>query len=333
MTKEKITIIGSGALGTSLGKVLFDGGSENIVFYGLNKKELFDLSNGSNIKYFPDSIKLPKFKTTTSLKDAIDGAKYVLIAVPSSAMSIVYPQIIENISSEVLIICGSKGFFPGTKKSLHKGMKELSKRNKNIRGVVSLIGPSHAEEIVKEVPTSIAAVSRSDQNNIEVQNLFSNRYMRIYTQRDVKGAEVGAAYKNVIAIASGIINGLGLGINYSAALLTRGMKEMSVFNKFHKGKRETIMGLTGLGDLIVTATSELSRNFTFGKELITIGKQKALASKATIEGLFALDIIYLIGQENGLDLPIVYALHDIIRGKDEPEFFYVKLSNRKLEAE
>lgn len=311
---DKIAIIGSGALGTSLAKVLVDSGNKNVVIYGVDEGELKDLSQGMNTKFFPKTVKLPNFNTTLDLEEVLKDAKYIVIAVPSFVMDKVFPSIVKGASAGSLVVCGSKGFFPGTKVSLHEKMSELSADSKNIRGVVSLIGPSHAEEIVLETPTIITAVDTNIKLCTEVQELFSNAYFRIYTQTDVKGAEVGAAYKNVLAIASGVVGGLGYGINSVAALLTRGMAEMARFNEAMGGKPETIMGLTGLGDLIVTATSDLSRNYTFGKNLAKLGKEKALDSKITVEGLSALKVIYEIGQDKKLRLPIVDFLFNTIYG-------------------
>lgn len=311
---KKIAIIGSGALGTALAKVLYDGGNENIIIYGVDKTELAELKKGINTKYFPNSTKLPKFNTTDNINEAVKDASYVLIAVPSKVMDLVFADVLGSLNTEVLIINGSKGFYPNTMLSLHEGLIEASEKNKHVRGIVSLIGPSHAEEIVKEIPTIVATVDKDKRLCQEVQDLFNNEYFKTYIQTDVRGAEAGAAYKNVLAIASGIACGLGYGINTTAALLTRGFAEMQRYNKAVKGKEKTITGLTGLGDLIVTATSELSRNYMFGKQLATDGK-KALETKATVEGLTALDVIYKIGQQKGLNLPIVNMLHEVVSGK------------------
>ncbi len=331
--KNKIAIIGSGALGTALAKVLVDAGSTNIMIYGIDEDEIAELSKGFNTKYFPNSIDFPKFNASTNIEEVLMDASFVVIAVPSVAMPVVFPQIVGTLNSEVLIVNGSKGFYPGTQQSLHEKMEELSKGHEFVRGVVSLIGPSHAEEIVLEMPTTISSVNKKYELCREVQELFSNEYFRIYTQTDVKGAEVGAAYKNVLAIASGMVDGLGFGINTVAALLTRGMAEMARFNKAMKGKKETIMGLTGLGDLIVTATSNLSRNYTFGKNMAIQGKKKALSSKATIEGLAALDVIYQIGKDKELELPIVNFLYQVVHGNLEPKDFIRNFWGRDLKAE
>ncbi len=330
---KKITIIGSGALGTSLAKVLVDAGHKNVVVYGIDAAELKDLENGYNTKYFPKTTKLPKLKTESNLKDALADASYVVTAVPSFTMKKVIEDIQENMNSQFLLINGSKGFFPGSTLSLHEGMTLATKGNDNVRGVVSLIGPSHAEEIVKEAPTTICAVDFNEEAAKEVQELFRTNYFRVYVQTDVKGAEVGAAYKNVLAIAAGIIVEEGMGINTLAGLLTRGLNEMLVFAKTVGGKEKTVIGLTGVGDLIVTAMSDHSRNRQFGRSFVREGSEKALSTNKTVEGLVALKNIYEIGKAENLELPIVYSLYSIIYEGEKLDDLQKEFWNRDLKPE
>lgn len=321
---KKIAIIGSGAMGTAVAKVLSDTNDKyEIVIYGVDEAELKGLQQGINTKYFPNSVKLPSFKTTTAVTEAVKDADYVVLAVPSKTMDVVLAEVIGSLNSDALLVNVAKGFFPKSTDSLHDGIYKNSKHNKLVRGVVSLIGPSHAEEIVKQVPTALSAVSYDKVLNLEVQELFSNDYFKVYSQTDVDGAMAGAAYKNVLAIASGMAAGLGFGINTTAALLTRGIAEMSRFAISQGGDLETVMGLTGIGDLIVTATSDLSRNYSFGKEFVKLGnKSKALR---TVEGLVAVDFIYEIAKSKDLDLPIVNFLYEVLHGKKEITDFKAEL--------
>ncbi len=330
---KKIAIIGSGALGTSLAKVLIDAGHKNIVIYGIDSQELKELENGKNTKYFPESTNIPNLKTTQDLKEALNDVSYVVTAVPSFTMKNIMNEIQENMSSTFLLINGSKGFFPESSLSLHEGMTLATKDNTNIRGVVSLIGPSHAEEIVKEAPTTICAVDINQTLAEEVQKLFRTSYFRVYVQTDVKGAEVGAAYKNVLAIAAGMIVEEGMGINTLAGLLTRGLNEMLVFAKAVGGKEKTVIGLTGVGDLIVTAMSDHSRNRQFGRSFVKLGSKKALNTNKTVEGLVALKKIYEIGKQNNLELPLAYSLYSIIYKEGKLEELQQKFWNRDLKSE
>ena len=311
MNDKKITIIGSGALGTAFSNVLFDSNNKNIVVYGIDVNELSELKQGKNTKYFNEDFFIHPVKTTNNIKEALEGASYVVLALPSTIIPNVIQQIQDNINSEILIISGSKGFYHGTDNPLHKGIDQNTKNNPNIRGVVSILGPSYAEEIVAKSLTIVASVSESITLCEEVQNLFSNNYFKVYTQTDVIGAEAGGIYKNILAIASGMLTEYGFKINTTAAFITRGVHELSTFNKYLGGKPETIMGLTGLGDLILTSMSDLSRNYTFGRSFVK-DKGKALSSSITLEGINAIKIVEKIRVEEKLDLPIVECLFQII---------------------
>lgn len=308
---EKITIIGSGALGTAFSNILFDAGQTNITVYGIDEKELSELKEGKNTKYFSKDLFIHPVKTTNNIKEALDGTKYIVLALPSTIIPNVIKQIKENINSEVLIISGSKGFYHGTDLPLHKGIEDETANDSRIRGVVSILGPSYAEEMVSKGLTIVASVSRSKKLCEEVQGLFSNSYFKIYTQTDVIGAEAGGIYKNILAIASGMLTEYGFKINTTAAFITRGVYELSVFNKYLGGKPETIMGLTGLGDLILTSMSDLSRNYTFGRNFVK-DKEKALASSVTLEGINAIKIVEKIRIKEKLELPIVECLFQIL---------------------
>ena len=309
--KSKITVIGSGAMGTAISKVLYDSGNKNIVIYGINKDELNELKQGKNTKFFPADSKIPKFNVNEDLKDSLKDAKYIIMAIPSNVFDIVFQKVLFNISSDVIIINLSKGFYPNSNDSLYEGMSQISKGNDKIKGLVSLIGPSHAEEIIKEHPTVISLVGKNKKIMKEIQGFINNKYFKTDIETDVKGAQIGAAYKNVLAIASGMCSGIGYGINTISVLLTRGLDEMIRFNKVMHGKKKTIIGLTGLGDLIATATSDLSRNFSFGKEF-ALNEKKVIDSDNTTEGLVALNYIYKIGKDKQLNLPIVNLLYEII---------------------
>ena len=332
MKNKKIVILGSGAMATAMANVLHDAGQKNILIYGIDKKELSDLSNGKNSKYFPSTVKLPKFKTTNDIDIALKDASYIIIAVPSIAMDIVAKQINAKVSKEAIIVNLSKGFYPNTFISVRKGVSQKLKGNKYIKDVISLIGPSHAEEIVLRTPTSISTVGKNKKNCKEIQQLFHTNYFRTYIQTDVKGAEIGSIYKNVLAIASGMASGLGYGINTTAALLTRGLSEMHRYNKALGGRSKTIFGLAGVGDLIVTATSDLSRNYSFGKQFAKEG-QKALKTNSTVEGLVALDSIYKIAKKKKIELPIVNLLYSVIRENADLQNSINSLWERPLKIE
>ncbi|QJR44025.1 NAD(P)H-dependent glycerol-3-phosphate dehydrogenase [Mycoplasma miroungirhinis] len=331
-TNENITIIGSGSMGTALAKVLFNNG-HNVTIYGIDNQELKELREGKNTKYFPETTYLPNFKTTNNLKEALYNTNYVVFAVPSKLMDDAFKKTIENLQSQVVLINVAKGFYPNTITPLHTEFKNLTKNNLNILGVVSLIGPSHAEEIVKDSITVVDAVDENIEIAKKVQNLFSNHYFRVYTQTDVIGAEIGSIFKNVLAIASGILYEKNYGINTRAALITRGLVEMKKYALYNGGKLETLFGLTGIGDLIVTAFSEFSRNFSFGKLYGKIGKE-ALNTQKTVEGLTALKAIYEnVIKTNLMELPITNGLYQVIFNDYDINEMLNKLITRDLKEE
>ena len=326
---KNITIIGSGALGSAFANVLFDANPKNnILIYGIDEKELQDIEKGRNTKYFNDIV-FNKFKTSNDLNFSLKAADYIVLALPSIAIDSVIKSIEQNIEKEVLIINGCKGFYPNTELPLHEGILDKIKSNKKIRGLVSISGPSFAIEIIKKSLTSVAVIGYDKNQTIEVQKLFNNNYFKLYIQNDVIGSEVGGIYKNILAIGSGILNQLGYKINTLASYLTRGVKEMATFNKFMGGKEKTIYGLTGLGDLILTATDTNSRNFQFGMSFI----KKEINKNATVEGLTALKIVEKIRIENNLNLPICLALYNIIYNNSNVELEIQKLWNNNEDEE
>lgn len=311
---KKIAILGSGALGSSLANVLMDTRNIDVMVYGIDKQELKDLSNGKNSKYFPNT-NLNKMNVTDNLEIALKDADYILIAIPSKFIANILKDINRIAQKEFIIINGSKGFL-NDEQSIYTGIKEFFKNNEKFKGVASLTGPSFAEEIANKQKTAIAVVNEDEKICYEIQEFFRTSYFKLYAQTDVIGSELGGIYKNVLAIGSGILHGMGLEMNTIAVYLTRGMKEMQVLNKFLGGKNETIYGLTGLGDLLLTSLSNKSRNFSYG---YAFAQNPELANKQTTtrEGLIALEKINQMRNKFNLYLPIAEMLIKILQEKIE----------------
>lgn len=331
--EEKILIIGSGALGTAFANILIDGGHDNVLIYGIDKQELEDLSKGKNLKHFPNNKKLHKIKTSNNFKEAMKEVSFIVLALPSLVM----PKVIEDInkhlnSKDVVVISGSKGFWPNSELPIHQGIQNNLENNPNIKGVVSIFGPSYAEELINKSLTNVCAVSKSENIAKIAQELFTNEYFKIYVQTDVIGAEVGAIYKNILAIGAGILHVKGFKINTIAAYITRGIKEMSVFNDYLGGSFSTIIGLTGLGDLLLTAMSDLSRNRSFGISFVK-NKKLAMESNTTLEGLYALKIVEKIRKKENIYLPIVSCLYQVIYENQDIDKAIPILWNRILKNE
>ncbi|AWX69170.1 NAD(P)H-dependent glycerol-3-phosphate dehydrogenase [[Mycoplasma] anseris] len=327
---KKITVIGSGAMGTACATVLKDN-KHSVIIYGVDQNELCDLKTGCNLKYFEKNICIPCFETTNDMQFALKDVDYVVLAVPTKFIDPVMEAILEEINKPVVFINVSKGFWPSSTLSMHEGLELKTKNNPLVRGIVSLIGPSFAIELVQRKITLIDAVSNQLELAKEIQELFSNDYMRVYTQIDVKGAETGAIFKNMLAIGSGMLEALGYSLNTQCAFLTRGLKEMETYNQFVNGNKQTLYGLTGLGDLMLTALSSKSRNYSFGKEFI---KNRDINTNITVEGLNSVKLIYEeFIKTKKLDLPIIENLYNILYNKCNIQEAIKSLLKRPLKSE
>lgn len=328
-----ISIIGSGSWGTALAQVLADN-HHTVKVWGKNLDELVDISvYHQNEKYFPGVKLNEEIQVVRNFEDALDS-EYILLAVPSEAIESVCNQIDQAIKHDVTIINVAKGFHPTSHKRLSLAIKDAFKSN-HLKDVVSLIGPSHAEEVVLRQLTVVNAVCENENCAKEIQTMFSNGYFRVYRSTDVVGAEIGVAVKNVIAIASGILSGLGFGDNARAALMTRGMAEITRYGVFFGAKPDTFLGLTGMGDLIVTCTSIHSRNFQAG---LIIGKEDSSrlfweTNTKTVEGVKAAKIVYEDALKNGIDMPITEAVYKVLYEDAKPSEAIESLMKRALKSE
>lgn len=329
----KVGIVGSGSWGTALGQVLADN-KVDVTIWGRKLDEVVDIHLYSqNEAYFP-GVKLNEtLKATQDLTDLRD-ADIVLIAVPTGALEEVVSLLNDILDHQTLFINVAKGLHPQTHELLMDVIERLVAPDK-LKGVVSLIGPSHAEEVVLRELTTVNAVSRDLELATQVQHLFSNDYFRVYTNTDTIGTQLGVAIKNIIAVASGILSGLGMGDNARAALMTRGLAEMTRFGVARGGKPETFLGLCGVGDLIVTCTSPHSRNFQAGYE---IGKNNGAGNflqtnTKTVEGVFAAKVIFEMSQELGISMPITQQVYEVVYQGKQPKDAILDLMQRELKSE
>lgn len=329
----KTVVIGSGSWGTALAQVLQDN-EQDVLLYGIEKSEIDDINqNHRNSKYFDDVPINPQLKATMDL-DVVQDANVVLLAVPTIAIESICCQIDPLLTQKTIVVNVSKGFHPETNERMSEVIRRCISPD-HLSSVVSLIGPSHAEEVIIRLLTTIDAVSLKEEDAILIQQLFSNNYLRIYTGNDEVGSELGVAIKNVMAIASGILSGLGYQDNTRAALITRGLQEMIRYGVAFGGKQETFMGLTGIGDLIVTCTSIHSRNFTAGYQ---IGKENTVENffrenKKTVEGIRTAKIVHKVAKEHGIDMPICEEVYQILYEGKKPETCANDLMLRELKRE
>ncbi len=329
----KAFIIGSGSWGTGIAQILSDN-KHDVTIWGVDEQEILDIqTNHRNAKYFADVALNPNIKATLDLSQ-IQGSDVVVLSVPTLVVEDVCKQLDVYLDKKTILVNTSKGFHPQSNERMSNVIREnISKEH--LSSVVSLIGPSHAEEVVQRLLTTICAVSLNDEDAKFVQSTFANEYLRIYTGNDEIGSEVGVAIKNAIALASGVLSGLGYGDNTRAALMTRGLSEMIRYGVAVGGQFETFMGLTGIGDLIVTCTSVHSRNFQAGFE---VGKANSAKSfwehnKKTVEGVRTSKVIYEKAKELGIDMPIINEIYYVMFEQKEPRESALNLMVRELKSE
>lgn len=313
---EKIAVLGAGSWGSVLAKVLVENGHE-VALWSNSQAQVDELNQQhTNAKYLPDLIYPEALKATTDLKAAVKDAGTVLFVVPTKVIRMVAQQLIEvleELGTKPLIVHASKGLELGSHKRISEVIAEEIP-TKYRSGMVVLSGPSHAEEVARQDITLITAASEDLANAKKVQALFMNDYLRIYTNSDVVGVETGAAFKNVIAIGAGALHGLGYGDDAKAALMTRGLAEISRLGVSFGADPLTFIGLSGVGDLIVTCTSVHSRNWRAGNQL---GQGKSLEDVIAnmgmvIEGINTCKAAYELAQQKGIEMPITQAIYNVL---------------------
>ncbi len=328
-----ISVIGGGSWGLALSKVLSDN-SHNVLVYDVNEK-IVNKINTLHIcqqldEYIPEDI-----KATTNMKEAIEFSDIILFVVPTKVLRIAINDMLKHLKSKKIFINAAKGIEPETFLRVSEIFTEMIPSD-YLEGFVSLSGPSHAEEVIKGLTTVVAASSENEAHALTVQKLFHNEdYFRVYSSTDLKGAELGGALKNIFALASGLIAGKGLGDNSRAALITRGLVEMEKFYNAYGADSRSLMGLTGIGDLVVTCTSVHSRNYQAG---FKIGHGKDLeetlnSMTMVVEGIRTCKAAYEYAQVHDIELPIITAIYNVLFHKMDPNIALKSLLSRKVKAE
>ena len=332
---SKIAVLGTGSWATALSRVLIDNQNE-IMMYGIDQEQIDDINfNHQNEAFFHNISLESEIKATNNLEEALMDMDYLLITIPTQFVKETLEQVKPFIKKKITVINAAKGFDLGTNMRMSDTIRSVLDENL-INPVVSLIGPSHAEEVVVRMLTTVCAVSLDDDTARDVQTLFSNDYFRVYRLNDEVGAEYGVAIKNVIAVAAGVLSGLGYGDNTKAALITRGLAEMVRYGTKKGGKLETYMGLTGVGDLIVTCSSVHSRNFQAGLEIGKTNDARAFMknNKKTCEGIRTCRVIYEDAKKyTDIELPIINAIYNVLYNNHEPKREIQQLMRRELKIE
>ena len=326
---KNIAIIGSGSWGVALAIHLSKLGN-NIKIWSFTEEETNLINKEKKCKFLPN-VEIPEgIVCTMSYKEAIEGSDLIMHVTPSKFTRNIVKEYKKYVTNQPIIIC-SKGFEKDTFLTLDEVIQEEIPNAKI--GVLS--GPSHAEEVSIAIPTVLVVASKYDSVLKLVQDTLMSDKMRIYTSRDVKGVELGGALKNIIAFCAGVAAGIGLGDNTFAALITRGLSELSRLGVELGGQKETMYGLSGLGDLIVTCLSEHSRNRRAGK---LIGQGKTLEeTKAeigmTIESIDNIEVAHELGKLHNIEMPIVEAVYGILYNNLKPQEAVNILMNRARKSE
>lgn len=331
---QTIAILGAGSWGSALAKCLSENG-HHVTIWGNNIDIVSDINENHRNSRYLDAITLPEnIRATLNLEEALEGADTILFVVPTNATREVAQQVNRFLKNKPIIVHASKGLEQQTNLRISEILKEELSENQ-YKDIVVLSGPSHAEEVAKQDITTITAACLNEESAKYVQSLFMNHYFRIYTNQDVIGVELGAALKNIIALGAGIIHGLGFGDNAKAALVTRGLAEITRFGQYFGAKPETFSGLSGVGDLIVTCTSIHSRNWQCGH---LIGKGENLETvmnkiQMAVEGVYTTKVVYDIAQKNHIDMPITTAIYRILYENVAPKSALLELMARVGKSE
>lgn len=327
----KITLCGGGSWGTAIARLLSNKGHE-LNFYIRNKEVIEDIrKNKENKKYLPGAKFEKEINLTNNLDSVLEDIEVFIIAVPTSSIREVLTSIKGKISKDVIIVNLSKGIEVESLDRISEISSEILKDNP----FVALSGPSHAEEVGKDIPTTLVASSENLKVAQTIQHEFSTPIFRIYTNPDLVGVEMGGALKNIIALAAGMNDGLAYGDNSKAALMTRGIYEMSKLGISLGANPHTFNGLSGIGDLIVTCTSMHSRNRRAG---ILIGEGKSMEEACNevgqvVEGVKTVKSAYKLAKLKNIEMPITNALYKVLYEGYDPNKAVYELMTRENKDE
>lgn len=327
---KTIAIIGSGSWGMALGIHLANIGN-NVKIWSFLQEEADIINIERKCKFLPNVDKIPNNITaTTNFEECISKSDYIFHVTPSKFTRNIVKEYKKFVDNQPIILC-SKGFESDTLSTLDEIFKEELPNNE----LVVFSGPSHAEEVSNKIPTAMVLAGENNKLLFDLQDLMMNEYMRIYLSNDLKGVELGGALKNIIAFCAGMLVGMNLGDNSFAALITRGLKEISRLGVALGGKYKTFYGLSGLGDLIVTCASKYSRNRKAG---ILIGQGKTIEETRTevgmtIESIDNIEVAYELKNKYKIDMPIVTTVYDVLYNNLKPNMAVKELMLRDKKFE
>jgi glycerol-3-phosphate dehydrogenase (NAD(P)+) len=324
----KAAILGCGAWGTTLAKILAENGHA-VTVWCHNASIAAQINTHENKELLPGIILPDQIKGSVSLAETLQGAELLVIVTASQYYRQTVQQIKDLVPPNCLLLSATKGLDETTGKRMSEVLAEY------FTNIAVLSGPNISREIAEQKPATAVIAAENMETAKTMQKLFNNNYFRVYTNNDIVGTEYGGTLKNIIALAAGIVDGLQLGNNAKAALLVRGMVEIAKLTTTLGGKSETIFGLTGMGDLITTCSSALSRNHTVGERLAQ-GQQltEILQNlKAVAEGVPTTKLAYALAQKTGTPMPLTEQMYGILYENKPIKEAIAALMSRDLKAE
>lgn len=329
---KTVTFLGCGSWGGALGKLLSEKGLD-VTMWHRNLDVVNHLKDTRTHYLIPELIFPSGVEFTNNISSAIQSSEIIILALPSQSIRDVVTKNKSSFNKNHIIVNVSKGIEIDTLMTVSEVLNDVL--DGNHKSVVTLSGPSHAEEVINGHPTTLVAASNDIQSAEIIQNLFATEMLRTYLNRDIRGVELGGSMKNVIAIAAGICDGIGYGDNSKAALMTRGMMEITRLGEAMGAKVETFRGLSGYGDLIVTCLSKHSRNRQLGQ---LIGEGKALEDitldmSMIAEGIFTAKSVHQLQLKHSVEMPIHEAIYQVLFQKKDPKNSVVELMARRLSEE
>ena len=330
---KKIAVLGSGAWGTTLGQVMVDSGQQ-VLIWGRNKKVVREINRRHSNRRFLKGIDLPKeLKATTDIKAVLEFAEVIVLAIPAQTLR----ENLENwkgfFPQELPIISTLKGIEVQTQFRMTEVVQQVLGVDKSRLGLIT--GPNLASEIITRQPAGAVVASENPELITLMEQIFSTNYFRIYPSVDLTGCEFAGAAKSVIAIAVGIAVGMGYGENTQGLLITRGLSEVARLGEAYGANPLTFLGLAGIGDLVASAQSPLSRNRSFGEVL---GKSGSIAKARTqvvktVEGVYSAGAMLEIAHRVGVEVPIIEAVSDVVAGTLNPKDAVDRLMKVSIKAE
>jgi glycerol-3-phosphate dehydrogenase (NAD(P)+) len=311
---KSIGVLGAGSWGTALAAHLAHAG-HRVRLWGRNADLIREIqARRANPVYLPDIVLPSQLSATTSLEQALDGAQLIVSAVPSHGTRAVIRAAAPSISRQAVIVSATKGLEVDT---LRRISEVIAEEVGDPDRVAVLSGPSFAIEVARGLPTAVCIACANLDLASEIQMDLRARYFRLYASADIVGVEIGGALKNIIALAAGVVEGLGLGHNALAALITRGLAEITRLASVLGAHRETLSGLSGLGDLVLTCTSPLSRNRHVGAELASDRPLDDILAgmKMVAEGVTTTGVALALGRKHGVELPIATEMANVLSGR------------------